>query len=237
MDMKYFKDFIEELNERVAAFKGVSDSTVKGLITSLRKASIDSHKIDGNLIWRGFHYDESPIMLVSTFQKEHSWYGLRELGQQARFKHQALIYKDMITKDLGIKSPIFVTGKQKKADQFGRAYIVVPRGKYRIWHSPIIKDSLTTMVTRLSMGQTEEERAENKAMSDLFKKSYKRVTKSTGNEDELILETERYWLIDQDIFEKLKKLRNDNPLPSQKLNTYSDLRDAIKDVLSYYQDL
>lgn len=235
--MKRFKDFTRELMERVAAFGGVSDSTVKGLISSLKKASIDSHKIDGAIIWRGFHYNESPIMLVSTFQKEHSWYGLRELGQQGRFKTQALIYKDMITKGLGIKDPVFVTGKQKKADAFGRAYIVIPRGKYKIWHSPIIKDSLTTLVTRLTMGSNEDERDENEALKDMFLKSYKKTSKSTGNEDELILETERYWLINHDVFNNLISLRDKNAMGIPVVKTYKDVRDAIKTVLDYYPDL
>jgi hypothetical protein len=235
--MKRFKDFTRELTERVAAFKGVSDSTVKGLIKSLKKASIDSHKIDGAVIWRGFHYNDSPIMLVSTFQKEHSWYGLRELGQQARFKTQAMIYKDMITRGLGIKNPVFVTAKQKKAEEFGRSYIVIPRGKYKIFHSPVIKDSLTTMVTRLTMGTDDEEKAENEALKDMFLKSYKKASKATGNEDELIFETDRYWLISADLFESLIKARDKDAMALQPIKTYQDVRDAIQTVLSYYPEL
>lgn len=235
--MKKFKDFTRELMERVASFGGVSDSTVKGLLSSMKKASIDSHKIEGSIIWRGFHYNESPIMLVSTFQKEHSWYGLREVGQQGRFKTQASIYKDMITKGLGVKNPVFVTGKQKKADEFGRAYIVIPRGKYKIWHSPVIKDSLTTMVTRLTMGNNDDEKAENEALKDMFLKSYKKTTKSTGNEDELILETERYWLINQDIFNNMITLRDKSAAPIPFPKTYKDVRDAIRTVLDYYPEL
>lgn len=235
--MKRFKDFVKELTERVAAFSGISDSTVRGLISSLKKASLDSHKIDGAIIWRGFHYNESPIMLVSTFQKEHSWYGLREVGQQGRFKTQAVIYKDMITKGLGVKNPVFVTGKMKKADEFGRAYIVIPRGKYKIWHSPIIKDSLTTMVTRLTMGTNDDEKAENEALKDMFLKSYKKTSKSTGNEDELILETERYWLINEDVFNSLILLRNKTAIAIPRVKTYKDVRDAIQIVLDNFPDL
>lgn len=185
--MKDFKDFRNEIDEMVASISKVDDNFLK----HLDKAMEDLKKMQGPTLWRGFNGKRAFVKLVSTWRKDHRFRGLEIIQKKGHKRELALKVLEKLNKKFGIDDPVFATTQRWKASFFGYAYIIVPKGKYKILANPNITDFAANLDDYAPL----EDEKYIETESEYIVSNYKASQKATAKWENLV-ECDRYWLID-----------------------------------------
>lgn len=248
--MKTFREY-RELQERIV---NIPTSDKKALIRVIEEMLKDIQKIEGPLLFKGLQRSRG-FALVSSYRKEFSWYGMDRAAKGGYFE-ESEITKNIIRR-LGFKNPpVFCTNAKYATVQFGDTFVVIPRGPYKMFWSPKVKDILYNVifhkVTDASFKALDDTSADGKmakilggmgtidydkrakskgkSMEDYLFDSYKQVKKAPKR-FEILLDTKEYWVIDVDVWllERATDLAGID-LYWEKM-TYADLEKALKALL------
>lgn len=233
--MKDFKDFRNELDEMVASISKVDDNFIK----HLDKAMEDLKKMQGPTLWRGFSGTRSFVKLVSTWRKDHRFRGLEIIQKKGHKRDLALKVLEKLKKKFGIDDPVFTTTQKWKASFFGYAYIIVPKGKYKILANP----NITDFAANIDDYATLEDEKYIETESEYIVSNYKASQRATAKYENLV-ECDRYWLIDlHDVMwfaqtnvafgDFLKKLKV--PTTEKQLELYVSRYENAYNLLRYYK--
>ena len=129
-----------------------------------------------------------------------------------------------LIKEIGIRHITFGARQRIKAKMFGYVYIIVPKGDFKAFQSKEHSDVLAAFKTFEPADPIEIQK---------IAKTYTE-TLDDINDMEILFDTKEYYLIDIDWI--LKEIDKGNKFQKYKagtVNTYADLADALKSVISF----